>query len=79
MYDMAFTRPNISHAVGVLRMYMSTSGKEHLNAVKRVFRYIPGTMIMEYVMEEIPRKKMKSMCMALSFFTRTDISITNDR
>jgi hypothetical protein len=29
MYAMVCTRPNISHAVGVLRRYMSTLGKEH--------------------------------------------------
>jgi hypothetical protein len=29
MYVMVCTRPNISHAVGVLRRYMSTPGKEH--------------------------------------------------
>ena len=44
VYVMACTRPNISHAVGLLRIYMSTSGKEHLTAIKRVFRYILGTM-----------------------------------
>ena len=44
VYDMACTRPNISHAVGLLRMYMSTSGKEHLTTIKRVFRYILGMM-----------------------------------
>jgi hypothetical protein len=29
MYEMVCTRPNISHAVGVLSRYMSTHGKEH--------------------------------------------------
>jgi uncharacterized protein (UPF0212 family) len=29
MYVMVFTRPYISHAVGVLRRYISTLGKEH--------------------------------------------------
>jgi hypothetical protein len=28
-YAMVCTRPNISHAMGVLRMYMSKPGKEH--------------------------------------------------
>jgi hypothetical protein len=43
MYVMVCTRPNISHAVGVLRRYMSTPGKEHWTGVKRVFRYLCGT------------------------------------
>jgi hypothetical protein len=43
MYVMVCTRPDISHAVGVLRRYMSTPGKEHWTIVKRVFRYLCGT------------------------------------
>jgi hypothetical protein len=43
MYVMVCTRPDISHAVGVLRRYMSTPGKEHWTTVKRVFRYLCGT------------------------------------
>jgi hypothetical protein len=29
MYAMVYTRPNIAHAVGVLRRYMSKPGQEH--------------------------------------------------
>jgi hypothetical protein len=43
MYVMVCTRPDISHAVGVLSRYMSTPGKEHWTTVKRVFRYLCGT------------------------------------
>jgi hypothetical protein len=42
MYAMVCTRPDISHAVGVLRRYMSKLGKEHWIVVKRVFRYLCG-------------------------------------
>jgi hypothetical protein len=38
MYAMVCTRPNISHAVGVLSRYMSKPGKEHWTTVKRVFQ-----------------------------------------
>ena len=38
MYAMVCTRPNISHAVGVVSKYMENPGKEHWNAVKCVFR-----------------------------------------
>jgi hypothetical protein len=34
MYAMVCTRPNIAHAVGVLRRYMSKLGKEHWNNSK---------------------------------------------
>jgi hypothetical protein len=42
MYVIICTRPNISHAVGVLSRYMLTPGKEHWTTVKRVFRYLCG-------------------------------------
>ena len=29
MYAMVYTRPNISHAMGVLRIYISNTGKEN--------------------------------------------------
>jgi hypothetical protein len=43
MYAMVYTRPDIAHAVGVLSRYMSKPGKDHLTAVKRVFRCLRGT------------------------------------
>src|SRR6202034_1808807 len=43
MYVMVCTRPDISHAVGVLSRIMSKPRKEHWTAVKRVFRYLRGT------------------------------------
>jgi hypothetical protein len=43
MCAMVCTQPNISHVVGVLRRYMSTLRKEHLNSIKRMFKYLCGT------------------------------------
>jgi hypothetical protein len=43
LYAMVCTRPDISHAVGVLSRYMSKLGKENLKVVKRVFRDLCGT------------------------------------
>jgi hypothetical protein len=43
MYAMVCTRPNIVHAVGVVRMYMNNPGKEHWEAVKWILRYLRGT------------------------------------
>ena len=43
MYEMVYTRMDITHAVGVLRKYMSKLGKDHWTIVKRVFRYLCGT------------------------------------
>ena len=43
MYAMVCTRPDISHAVGVVSRYMANPGKEHWSAVKWVLRYLRGT------------------------------------
>ena len=40
---MVCTRPNISHAVSVVRRYMVDLGKEHWNVVKWIFRYLTST------------------------------------
>eukprot|EP00253_Pinus_taeda_P026063 PITA_26063 len=43
MYVMAYTRPDIAHAVVVLSRFMSKLGKEHWTIVKRVLKYLHGT------------------------------------
>ena len=43
MYAMVCTRPDISHAIGVVSKYMANPRKEHWNAVKWVLRYLRGT------------------------------------
>ena len=43
MYAMASTRPDISHAVGVVSRYMANPGKEHWATVKWVLWYLRGT------------------------------------
>jgi hypothetical protein len=43
MYVMVSTRPNISHAVGVVSRFMANPGKEHWETMKWVFRYLRGT------------------------------------
>jgi hypothetical protein len=42
MYAMVFTRPDIAHAVGVVRRYMNNPGKEHWEVVKWILRYLRG-------------------------------------
>ena len=44
MYAMVCTRLEIAHAVGVLNRYMSKPGNEHQTSIKRVFRYLRGTI-----------------------------------
>jgi hypothetical protein len=43
MYAMVCTRPDIAHAVGVVRRYMNNPCKEHWEAVKWILRYLRGT------------------------------------
>jgi hypothetical protein len=43
MYAMVCTRPDIAHAVSVVSRFMAQPGKEHWQAVKRIFRYLRGT------------------------------------
>ena len=38
------SRPDLAVAVGVLSKFMSNNGLEHWKGVKRVFRYIQGTL-----------------------------------
>eukprot|EP00253_Pinus_taeda_P033622 PITA_33622 len=43
LYVMISTRPNISHAVGVVSRFMANLGEEHWQEVKSVLRYLRGT------------------------------------
>jgi hypothetical protein len=43
MYVMVCTRPDIAHAVGVVRRYMKNPGKEHWEAVNWILKYLRGT------------------------------------
>jgi hypothetical protein len=44
MYAMLGTRPDIAYVVGALSQYCSNPGPAHWNAIKRVFRYLKGTI-----------------------------------
>ena len=44
MYAMLGTRPDIAYSVGVISQFNSNPGKAHWIAVKRIFRYLKGTM-----------------------------------
>ena len=43
MYAMVYTRPDISHAVGVVSRFLKNPGKEHWEAVKWILRYLRGS------------------------------------
>ncbi len=41
---MTITRPNLSYAVRVVSQFMQTPRKPHLDAVRRILRYIKHTL-----------------------------------
>ena len=43
MYAMVCTRPDIAHAMGFVRRYMSNSRKQHWKAMKWILRYLKRT------------------------------------
>ena len=49
MYLSVGTRPDISYAVGVVSRYLERPNQVHVNAVKRIFKYIKGTANMGIV------------------------------
>ena len=44
MYVMLCTRPYISYAVGMVSRYQSNPGEAHWKNVKRILRYLKGTV-----------------------------------
>ena len=44
MYAMMCTRPDICFVVGLVSRYQSNPGREHWKVVKRILRYLKGTM-----------------------------------
>ena len=43
MYSIVCTRPDIAHAVGVVRRYINNPSKEHWKEVQSILRYLRGT------------------------------------
>ena len=43
MYVMVCTRPDITHAVGVVSIFLENPSKKHWEAVKWIFKYMMGT------------------------------------
>ena len=41
---LTLTRPDISSAVGVMSRYMQSPKKPHLDATRRILRYVKGTI-----------------------------------
>ncbi len=48
MYAMLCTQPNLAYPISVLSQHMANLSMEHWMAVKRIFRYLQGTLQMKY-------------------------------
>ena len=57
-YVSTATRPDLASAVGILARYMSRPGMEHFKGVKRVLRYIKGTINHGLVFKANEEKQM---------------------
>ena len=44
MYAMLFTRPDLSHAIGILSRYQKNPGEEHWKQIRHVLCYVKGTL-----------------------------------
>ncbi|CAM8917174.1 unnamed protein product [Rhodiola kirilowii] len=54
MYTMMSTRPDIAYAVGKLSRYTSNPSNLHWEAIKRVLKYLKGTMNYSLVYASFP-------------------------
>lgn len=62
MYAMVYTRPDISHVVGVVSRYMHNPGKDHWQAVKWILRYIHNTVDVGLVFEQKDSQYLVGYC-----------------
>ncbi|XP_070056622.1 secreted RxLR effector protein 161-like [Nicotiana tomentosiformis] len=62
MYAMVCTRPDISHAIGVVSRYMHNPGKEHWQAVKWILRYIRNIVDVGLIFEQEDSQYLVGYC-----------------
>jgi len=59
---LTLTQPDISYPVGVVSRYMSNPKKPHLDAVKRILKYIKGTINFGILYKEIKDCQVMGYC-----------------
>jgi len=62
MYAMLCTRPNLAYPMSVLSQHMANLNMEHYMAVKRIFRYLQGTLQMKLQFGATPSKEVFGYC-----------------
>jgi hypothetical protein len=66
---MTITRPDLSYAVGVVSQFMQTPQKPHLDAVRRILRYIKHTLQYGIFYEAKSKLQVHALLKILSFTT----------
>ncbi|XP_019077634.1 uncharacterized mitochondrial protein AtMg00810-like [Vitis vinifera] len=59
---LTLTRPDISYAVGVMSQYMQNPKKPHLEAVRRILRYVKGTIDYGLLYKKVEDCKLVGYC-----------------
>jgi hypothetical protein len=74
IYAMTSTRPDIAHAVNMLSRYMQKPGSTHLDAAKRVLRYLQGTQThgLMYQEKKIDEKQSDEKMITITAFSDSD-------
>ncbi len=62
MYAMLCTRPDLAYPINVLSQHMVNLNMEHWMAVKRIFRYLQGTLQMKLQFGATPSKEVLGYC-----------------
>jgi hypothetical protein len=70
MYAMISTRPDIAYAVGVVSQFLANPGPTHWTAVKRIMRYLQGTL--DYCLIYNGRSNVEDLKQSISPIGYTD-------
>ena len=62
LFAAQISRPDITCAVNLLSRYCTNPGKPHWQAVKRIMRYLKGTLNLGIVYEKEPDGNVKGFC-----------------
>jgi hypothetical protein len=62
MYAMLCTRPDLAYPINVLNQHLANPNMEHWMAIKRIFRYLQGTLQMKLQFGATPSKEVFGYC-----------------
>ena len=59
---LTLTRPDIAHGVGVVSRFMQNPRRPHLNAIRRILRYVQGTLNFGFFYEVGKNIEISGIC-----------------